>query len=527
MFFGQLGQVPLFNPDEGLYAEPAREMLDTGEYITTLLNYDVRFTKPPLSIWLMALSYKVFGINEFAARFPGALSAVLLVAATYLFLARFLNRRCAFFASMILITSPMCIGVARMAITDMPLTLFMSVGFFSLFAAFESKRKSLVCLGYFLIGLAVMTKGPVGALLPVMILAAYHTLTGTVRDAIKFFDIRLGLIIIAAIAVPWFAVEIYVTKGAYFKEFILRENFGRFTSLVDSHKGAWWYHLAAMFGGFFPWSVFLPQTIVLSLLAATGKIRQRSIAQADYPGPDQEQTLKKMRIFFLCWLFIPLIFFSISVSKLFTYTLPAFPALAALVAMELDWAIEQNRLKRLLVPSALIALSFGLAAFLAGYALDRIREAPVELTHTIALFAACQGCATLLCLALLYLGRKQQAIFAFMATLLVLILYFGYQLLPQMSKAFEGDTPSYALRGAHSQMPFILFDVRKPGIPFYTKRKVMQPADRTELDTILMATREALVITQIRDLKQLEQVPGLTTLEKDARFALLRWKRVR
>src|SRR5271156_2567194 len=62
-FFSHLGNLPLFNPDEGLYAEPAREMLDTGQYITTLLNYAVRFTKPPLVIWAMALSYKIFGIN--------------------------------------------------------------------------------------------------------------------------------------------------------------------------------------------------------------------------------------------------------------------------------------------------------------------------------------------------------------------------------------------------------------------------------------------------------------------------------
>src|SRR5271170_8092183 len=68
-FFSHLGNMPLFNPDEGLYAEPAREMLDTGEYITTLLNYAVRFTKPPLIIWAMALSYKILGVNEFAARF--------------------------------------------------------------------------------------------------------------------------------------------------------------------------------------------------------------------------------------------------------------------------------------------------------------------------------------------------------------------------------------------------------------------------------------------------------------------------
>jgi 4-amino-4-deoxy-L-arabinose transferase-like glycosyltransferase len=527
IFFGQLGQVPLFNPDEGLYAEPAREMLDTGEYITTLLNYDVRFTKPPLSIWLMALSYKVFGINEFAARFPGALSAVLLIAVTYLFVVAFVNRRSAIFASTILLTSPMCIGVARMAITDMPLALFVTTGFFALFTAFERKRKDFLYLGYFAIGLAVMTKGPVGALLPVMILGAYHLLTGTLRDAFKFFDIRMGLIIIAAIAVPWFAVEIYLTKGAYFNEFILRENFGRFTSLVDSHKGAWWYHIVAMFGGFFPWSVFIPQTVAFSVLDVTGKSKQYSLSQPNFPAFDREQTLRKLRILLLSWILITLVFFSVSVSKLLTYTLPMFPALATLVAMELDWGIEQNRLKRLLLPLCTIALAFGLSTVLTGYALNRMHEAPVELTHTITTFAVCQGFAALFAASLILLGKKQQGVFAFMASFFALLLFFGGQLLPQLSKTFEGDTPVYASRAANSKIPFVLYDLRKPGIPFYTRRKVLQPADRAELDVILKGTNEALVITQKRDLKELEQVTGLTILERDARFALLRWQAIR
>src|ERR1700722_7756643 len=81
VFFFHLGDCFLFNPDEGLYAEPAREMIDTGQCITTLLNYVVRFTKPPLVIWAMAFSYKSFGINELAARFPCAISGFLLIIA--------------------------------------------------------------------------------------------------------------------------------------------------------------------------------------------------------------------------------------------------------------------------------------------------------------------------------------------------------------------------------------------------------------------------------------------------------------
>src|SRR5262249_34933435 len=116
MFFADLGKYPLFNPDEPLYAEPAREMLYTGEYVTTLLTYAVRFTKPPLCIWAMAGCYKLFGATEFAARFPGALCGVLLVVATYLFAQRYLNRGCALIAAFSLITAPLFVGTTREAI---------------------------------------------------------------------------------------------------------------------------------------------------------------------------------------------------------------------------------------------------------------------------------------------------------------------------------------------------------------------------------------------------------------------------
>ena len=102
VYFNGLGNLPLFNPDEALYAEPAREMIVTGEYITTLLNYVVRFTKPPLCIWAMAGCYQIFGVNEFAARFFGAACAVVLVAITYLTMVRCISPRAAIFGSLTL-----------------------------------------------------------------------------------------------------------------------------------------------------------------------------------------------------------------------------------------------------------------------------------------------------------------------------------------------------------------------------------------------------------------------------------------
>src|SRR5271154_6694264 len=95
IIFKDLGRFPLFNPDEGLYAEPAREMRETGEYITTWLNYAVRYTKPPLVIWAMSFCYQIFGVTEFAARFFGAACGAILLAGTFLLARIHLNSRAA------------------------------------------------------------------------------------------------------------------------------------------------------------------------------------------------------------------------------------------------------------------------------------------------------------------------------------------------------------------------------------------------------------------------------------------------
>ncbi|MBS2010745.1 MAG: glycosyltransferase family 39 protein, partial [Cyanobacteria bacterium SZAS TMP-1] len=187
VLFTGLGQCPLFNPDEALYAEPAREMLVTGEYVTTLLNYVVRYTKPPLCIWAMALSYKVFGVNEYAARFFGVACALVLIAFTYLLIARYVSVRAAVVGALSLAVAPLFVLTAREAITDMPLALFMAGSQMAFFHAFKSRRFSFALAGYVLLGLAIMTKGPVGVVLPVAILFVYHFLRGELRAAWLFY----------------------------------------------------------------------------------------------------------------------------------------------------------------------------------------------------------------------------------------------------------------------------------------------------------------------------------------------------
>src|SRR5262249_29612602 len=146
----------------------------------------------------------------------------------------------------------------------------------------------------------------------------------------------------------------------------------RFTSVIDSHKGGWWYHLAAVCGGMFPWSIFLPQAIY-----NLGSDRFKRPVNGPYQSSPQEE----IRLLAICWAFVIVAFFSASVSKLFSYTLPAFPALAIIVAIELEAASQAASMRRLLLPLLAIGITFAAAISIPGinFLLSRVKEAPLDL----------------------------------------------------------------------------------------------------------------------------------------------------
>ncbi|MBX9691746.1 MAG: glycosyltransferase family 39 protein [Cyanobacteria bacterium] len=350
VFFLHLGDHPLFNPDEALYSEPAREMLESGDYVTTYMNYIVRYTKPPLTIWAQAAAFQLLGTTEFAARLCSAASGAILVGITYMFAEKYLGRRSAIFAALSLATAPLFMGASRLSITDIPLSLLTAGALMSFYHGFQSKENRWKWIGYILLGLGVMTKGPVALVLPAGVLGIYHAANREIRRAWSYYNPIAGLIVVGLIAIPWFALEIYVTKGEYYYAFLVRENFERFTSVVD-HKYGWWYHPLAMLGGFFPWTVFLVVATASYAREAVRKIRllkagaqnQNSwlnsfklVISRCEDAIDSIDVKTKTVLFSVISVLFILVFFSISVSKLLAYTLPAFPFLALILGVQLD-----------------------------------------------------------------------------------------------------------------------------------------------------------------------------------------------
>ena len=539
VLFANLGRFPLFNPDEALYAEPAREMLVTGEYITTLLNYVVRYTKPPLVIWAMALSYKTLGVSEFSARLFGAACGVALVGAVYLMISRYISTRAAVIGALSLVYAPLYVLTAREAITDIPLALFMAGAQMAFFHAFKSRRFIWAVIAYVLTGLAIMTKGPVGLVLPLAILFAYHFLRGELASAWRFYRPMAGLLIVGAISLPWFIVEINVTHGEYFREFILRENFQRFTDVVDNHKQPFWYHAAAMFGGYFPFSLYLPQVLWLQLsrlynllwanfaragmaeswannspLALYDKFKKLLLNQAE-----------REDLYFYCliWAFAVLVFFSLSVSKLMPYTLPAFPAMAILTAGEIEGAFLASAFMRLCAPILAMVLIYAGAGMIAPPLLKKAHHVPEGLGEIIKGFAAAEAAVAVIALVIARLRRPVAAVTMLAVCGAAVFAVFLNLTLPRVSAKFEGQLPAYAALAGKSNLPIIVFDMRKPGVPFYALRQVLNINGGDELKQRLATIPQAYILSKVDKLDFLQAIPDMVLENKEGDFCMFKY----
>jgi 4-amino-4-deoxy-L-arabinose transferase-like glycosyltransferase len=304
--FFHLWSYGLWEPDEARYAEIAREMVASGNYLIPHLNYVIYIEKPPLLYWLTALSYHIFGVNEFAARFFGALFAVVGVAATSYFALRCFGRRHALLAGAILATMPIYAVLGQVLTTDMILAVLMTVASFALFMHWREGGR-WCWLAYVAMALGILTKGPVAAILPVAAMLTFLAWEGELRGAVGRFHALGGAIFVLAIAAPWFIYTIIRVPG-YFDFYFVGEYLKRVFQPSYSHGEPIWYYLPVLAGGLLPWSAMVPL------------MTWRTMA----PNP--------ARRFCLVLAVVIVGAFSLASAKLIPYILPALPPIAILIA---------------------------------------------------------------------------------------------------------------------------------------------------------------------------------------------------
>ena len=380
-FLWNLGNIGLVDETEPLFAEAARQMTVTGDFITPYFNGATRFDKPPLVYWLMAVAYRAIGVNEWAVRLPSALSAIGLTCLGFYTLSKqegssatdsvtdltdvrkkeegkrneeaekfphspnfplshsprlpiFLSTP--WIGAALIALNPQTIAWGRTGVSDMLLVSCMCSALLAFFLGYtlEEEREKAgfstvspsrfpnqwYLTFYVLIALAILAKGPVGIVLPALIVGSFSLYLGNFRQLWREMRPVSGILIILAIALPWFILVILANGQTYIDSFFGYHNFQRFTQVVNRHSAPWYFYFFVVLLGFAPWSIYLPVAI------ARTRFWQRSYWR-------RQPRSAQLSLFALFWFGCIFGFFTISVTKLPSYVLPLMPAAAILVTL--------------------------------------------------------------------------------------------------------------------------------------------------------------------------------------------------
>lgn len=306
VFFFHLGSYGLWEPDEARYAEIAREMLATRNFIVPHLNYVAYVEKPPLLYWLGAMWMALFGVNEFAARLTPALAALAGVLMTWLFVRRTMGRGRALLAGAILATSTLYAVMAQVLTTDMLLAAAVTVALFALYLHW-SEGGRWCWIGYAAIAMGLLAKGPVAAAIPILTIAIFLWWQGELPGAIGRFHALAGGAMVLSIAAPWF-IAVAIREPGFVDFYFVGEHLRRFFESGYSHNEPFYYYLPVLAAGMMPWTLMAP-FIAWRRLARTPAERFCIVAAA-----------------------VVIVMFSAAGAKLIPYILPAAAPIAVLLA---------------------------------------------------------------------------------------------------------------------------------------------------------------------------------------------------
>lgn len=324
LYLARIGGFPLQDPDEGRYAEIAREMLATGDAVTPRIDGVRYFEKPPLLHWLVAFAMRAFGESEGSARLVPALSGIATVATTFALGCAAFGLRAGLLGAAILASSPLFFIVSQAVVIDPLLAACTTAALAAAWGVHVSARRApwaIVVAGATALG--VLAKGPVALVLPGLVVAAFLALR---RDgpALRALLRPAPIAVFAAIAVPWFAI-VWLRNPEFGHAFFVREHLERFATDRVGHPEGPLFYLPVLAVGLLPWSA-------LALLLPLDR-EGRAAARGGDPGAT---------LFLWTWALGMIAFFSAARSKLPTYLLPALPPLALLLGAWLDRLADRD-----------------------------------------------------------------------------------------------------------------------------------------------------------------------------------------
>ncbi len=294
--------IPITDPTESVYTLTAKEMLEAGDWLSPRIYGDYWFDKPIMFYWELLIAYKIFGVNEFASRFFPALFATFGLFLTYLFGAKLYDKKVGFAAAVMLATSLEYWYLSHAVITDMTLLVMFSITLMSFFWGYHAGKPQFYLIAFAASGVAVLTKGPIGFLLPGLIILIFLAWQGDLQHLRELFRVKHFAILLAIIAI-WYLPMMLLHGWEFIENFLGVHNFLRATVTEYKNTNVWYYYLVVTALGFFPWS------IVLIGIAAKNLRRLPTFDVRDK--------------FLIVWALTVIIFFQLCATKYITYTLPA------------------------------------------------------------------------------------------------------------------------------------------------------------------------------------------------------------
>ncbi|RPH62676.1 MAG: glycosyltransferase family 39 protein, partial [Acidobacteria bacterium] len=513
------------------------EMIESGDYINPSFNYHPRFNKPVLSYWAVAASYHLFGVSELSERLPIALAAIVLIATAFGLGRAVGSYEAGLLAGLILATSPRFLMFSRRIIIDMWITMFMALTLlFFVLAEIHTGRESGIrdrglgvgegglgvgdrgsggssnqsptpnprsrtrwlLLMYVAAGLGVLTKGPVAVVLPALAFLIYLGLERRLGDLRRML-IPSGVIIVAAIVLPWY-VALYAQHGwVHIKEFFIDENVMRYAQAVGTPRRGIWFYVPVLLTDLFPWSILLPAAVAT---AGTAFVRRGAMSTVQ----DRVQRL------LLVWIGTVVLFFTFSRTKQDLYIFSIVPAVAALVAVLLVRAFQmqpksvpgRSRVSLGLAGALLGILGVALGAFVVVPG-----RYPLAGSFVVAVLAAAVGCVAAI---LAFRGRIKHASIALASVLVAMSWVFVLVSLPDFEK-YKPVAPLVDMikQRATPESRIGYYRFALPSMAFYMRRQVFEAFDLETLKQSFASGQEVYCLMTDEDYRSVKDTLSVPT----------------
>jgi 4-amino-4-deoxy-L-arabinose transferase-like glycosyltransferase len=463
LYLPGLGKPALWEPDEGRYAEIAREMVLSGDYVTPRDDFELYFEKPPLVYWAEAAAIKIFGVDEFAVRLPAALFSFGQVVGTAALAEVMFGATAGFLAALVLALSPLFFGFARFATLDPALAFFLTAALATFYLAAredsfsQPSARRWMLISAAMLAMGTLAKGPVALLLGGAIALAWLAFERRLREIGQMPLIRCALIY-TAIVLPWFLLMEARNPG-FLRFFFIHEHLERYVSSSEHGWGPWFF-IPIVIGGTWPWVFFVP--LGWSAMRAGDGLPESAPASSD----------RSAASFLAIWFIVIFAFFSIPYSKLGSYILPALPPLAIVAGCGLARlrALDDASRRRLFAVIAIANLALAVALFVI-FQLARLPINPA-LGFDGLLFAAVSAAGTI---AMYALGRTATRVpYAIGALALAMLAT-----VPLATRARDDASSTSTYRNlANAVQPYLAGDCTLASyrhyvqsLPFYTRSR--------------------------------------------------------